>query len=42
MGDIIEVQHLVKRHDGFTAVDDLPFAVAQGPILRPAGLQRGR
>jgi hypothetical protein len=34
MGNIIEVQHPVKRRDGFTAV-------ARGRILRPAGPQRG-
>jgi len=40
MGNIIDVQHLVKRYDGFTAVDDLSFSVAPGEffgLLGPNG-----
>jgi lipooligosaccharide transport system ATP-binding protein len=40
MGNIIDVQHLVKRYNGLTAVDDLSFTVAAGEffgLLGPNG-----
>ena len=40
MDNIIDVQHLIKRYDGFTAVDDLSFSVAPGEffgLLGPNG-----
>jgi lipooligosaccharide transport system ATP-binding protein len=40
MGNIIDVQHLIKRYDGLTAVDDLSFTVAPGEffgLLGPNG-----
>jgi ABC-2 type transport system ATP-binding protein len=33
MSNIIEVKNLVKKYDGFTAVDDLSFEVEQGSIF---------
>jgi ABC-type multidrug transport system ATPase subunit len=33
MGNIIDVQHLVKRYDGLTAVDGLSFTVAPGEFF---------
>ncbi|HQK63973.1 MAG TPA: ATP-binding cassette domain-containing protein [Candidatus Staskawiczbacteria bacterium] len=33
MNNIIEVKNLIKKYDGFTAVDDLSFAVERGSIF---------